>query len=387
MKPFVLIATASVVALTLSACPPLPPPSPPPPSPPPPPLSPTQVSQVCDVTKTILNQVPFMKAGFEPEEPYYRGPDVDPSPINQDIQADLTAAFNLAPATFRAQLCDLQGIYINPTGCVGYDPNTCGSALGDMDKDKEIADNSWGFRQPSGAKYMAISLGLWKNDPQNPCPSSRKVCAPPYQTYLNRLTLALLYRTGEKASGLPQQKYVVAPSFEVSPNSRELSVLATLAHEYGHILWWDTFVQPPGPKTTAVSNTDTFCGGSFYPSGAWQGTKVDIPPHRWIGFGDIRLQPNGSEVLKLPFLVRNGMFRQAAGSLNQIYSSRQWASLLAAFSPDEDFVETFEFSILRRSGLGPLTVRLGHDYPPIPHMPVQVKFDCFGSSSQLPGLR
>src|SRR5207249_918553 len=243
---------------------------------------------------------------------------------------------------------------------------------------------SWGFREPDGDKYIGISLGLWKNDPGNPCTPPRRVCAPSFQTYHTRLIRALLKRTAEKST-LPPHPIPAPdsdpPSVDVSPNTSALSVLATLAHEYGHILWFDTFVQPPG--TLYVSNTDTFCAGNFYPTGSWQGLKVDIPPGRWIDFGDMRLQPSGSDVSQLPDLLRRGNYTAAAARLYRIHASRRWATALSAFSPDEDFVETFELSVLRKAGLQRYTSNAHHGQPPVDVLPVpagsplDIKLQCF----------
>jgi hypothetical protein len=376
-KPSALIVTAGIITLVLSGCPPLPPPPPPPPPP-------TLVAQVCDANGN-LNEVPFLKEPFRAGPPYGEDPQPDPAPINPDVQSDLVTAFNSAPPSFRNQLCKLNRIFISRDGCTGYDPNTCNLT------DYQIAHNSWGFREPDGDKYIAISLGLWKPDPEDPCPPPHRVCAPRFQKYHTRLIRALLQRTAEKGtqSPVPAPGDPDPPSVDVSPNISTLSVLATLAHEYGHILWWDTFVQPPG--TTVISNTANFCGGNFYPSGSWEAMKVDIPPGRWIDFGDIRLQPSGSDVSQLPELLGSGNYRGAARSLSRIYSSRRWASALAAYSPDEDFVETFELSVLVNAnpGLQSSRANIGHGQPgsnilPVnPASPLGKKLQCFGSIPQL----
>src|SRR5262245_42751810 len=325
MKPSVLFMTAGILVLTLSACPPLPTP------PPGASFAPPVTAQVCDANGN-LNDIPFL-APFMPKEPFDQSPQAASAQIDRDIQADLTDAFNTAPPFFRKQLCSLKGIFINPAGCSNYDPRTCSLS------DDQIADNSWGFRQqPSGNRYIAISLGLWKNQPGDPCMSSREVCAPQFQTYRTKLVRALLERTPQPQ---PVARDPDPPSFTTYPNTSAMSVLAALAHEFGHILWWDIFVPRPGGLLD-VGNTETFCGGDFYPSGSWQGMKVDLPGRRWIGYGEIRLQPSGSEVLKLRGFLRQGKYEEAAQSLSRIYRSRIWVSALAAFSPDEYFVETFE---------------------------------------------
>jgi len=61
---------------------------------------------------------------------------------------------------------------------------------------------------------------------------------------------------------------VVPNSFAANP---AMSVLALLAHEFGHVYWFDSFV--PNAGGPFVNN---FCwGGNFYPSGEL-GREPDI---------------------------------------------------------------------------------------------------------------
>jgi len=343
VKPIALILTISLIALIGFGC-----------APPPPPQALRATAAVCD--GGVLNTVPFLKVPFEPSYKMRPEPDYD-APTNPEIQADLTAAFQAAPPFFRAQLCGLQGIYINPAGCSGFDPSTCGSL-----SEIGIADNSWGFREPSrGDKYIALSLGLWKD---NRCTDARSVCAAPFKLFETRRLLALLARTAEPAEKDSRQTALgdrlprlSPPSFEVSPDTPAMSVLAALAHEFGHVLWWDTFVQPPG--SVQGPNTAAFCDGSFYPSGAWQGRKVTLPDGRWVGFGDIRLQPDNSDVLLFSQSLRSANYARAFDGLHRIYSNGRWASALAAFSPDEDFVESFQRFFLLNAGLQQTAITSG----------------------------
>jgi hypothetical protein len=329
MKPITLILIIGLVALLGFAC------APPPPSPayqvPP-------TAQVCQ--NGALNNVPFLAEPFDVGMGmnYAQIPQADPAPINPEIQSDLTAAFNAAPQSFKDQLCGLTGIFINRYGCTGYEPNTCGLS------DYEVADNSWGLRRPSGQRYIAISLGLWKN---NPCQGPQKICPPPFQTYETRLVQVLLNHTAGYDRTSPPAASQLPPNLTsavASPNTSTMSLLAAMAHEFGHVLWWDTFVEPPG--SPHATNTGTFCSGGFYPSGYWQGTVVDVPPGRWIEFGEILDQPAGSDVSQLSNFLASRSYARVGDALSRIYTSGRWASALAAYSPDEDFVETFELSVL-----------------------------------------
>jgi hypothetical protein len=340
------------------------------------------VAQVC--TDGVLNPVPFLKLPFQPREPFDQRPEADSAPVNPDIQSDLTAAFQAAPQFFKTQLCNLRGVYIDPTGCTGHDPSTCGSL-----SDADIADYSWGFRNTAKEGFIAISLGLWRN---NPCEATKKVCAPSFQIYETRRLLALLDRTAEKElrplSTEGRRRRLTLPAYEVSSGVPALSVLAALAHEYGHVLWWQTFV--PQPRTELFDNT-AFCNSNFYPSGAWQGTPVTLPPHHWLGFGEIRLQPANSDVLRLRRFLQSADYSEAFEVLHRIYSNGQWASALAAFSPDEDHVETFELFVLMNAGLRQSAVttygRTRHSDNIVREAAVapslRTKLQCFASAFQL----
>jgi len=109
------------------------------------------IAQACH--NGVLN-VHFLTEPFTPGYPYTQDPQVDPAPVDPNILADLTAAFNAAPPFFKDQLCSLNAIFISRHGCTSYDPSSCNL------RDNEVADNSWGFREPDGDKYIGISLGL-----------------------------------------------------------------------------------------------------------------------------------------------------------------------------------------------------------------------------------
>jgi len=142
-----------------------------------------------------------------------------------------------------------------------------------------------------------------------------------------------------------------------------MSVLAVLAHEFGHVYWFDAFVTPAGGSFANSS----FCGGIFYPGGNWGKIQVGVPNsggHRFVFFGDTLSYP-GSYVPGLP------------NTLHSIYSGGNWASALAAFSPDEDFVETFELRVLLKAGLTGLQISTDSIVPVPPGSWLAWKIGCF----------
>ena len=350
MKLRALILTVDI-ALALAACAPsVPPPAPPPGGPP------LRISTAfCDApanTDPFLNHVHY--TDFTPLYPYVKPPPIESAELDQNIQQDLMDAFNAAPPSFRKELCNLDGVYINRTGCNGHDPNTCGL-------DIDALNNSWGFRTISSPphKYIATSLGLWTG------PQGHALLFGDFETgrlraLLERAAQTYLRLSGKKPPPNPHPPQTSA----VSPNTSAISVLAALAHEFGHVLWYDTFVKRPGDE----ADTSQFClnRGTFYPFGSWV-NNVTVPNsdsanprERWIGFGDIlnNHPPDDVSISQMASDLAQGQYPEAGELLYGIYSGTlpngnsrpdkgPWASSLAAFSPVEDFVETYQFYVLK----------------------------------------
>jgi hypothetical protein len=329
IEPKTLTLSVGIIALTLFAC------VSPSPMQPAGGLLPVSRSIAACPVGEFIGKVHFLDTSSSfslPGSGYGSPPPIDPSPIPASITQDLASAYNAAPDFFKGQLCGLTGIYIDPTGCSGRDPSTCGRL-----SDEDIADASWGFRQfPRGEKYIGTSLGLWKNGGH----------APPFSEYETRRLRALLTTLSPSEARDPHPP-VHRPGSPMS-NTATTTVLAALAHEYGHALWFDTFVvktdgtpNPGGPAVTGL-----FCGGAYY-TGSWQ-DNVELSDTRWVDFGDIRNRhkAQGINIDDLRSFIRQGNFPPAGNFLQRIYSSDEWASLLAAFSPDEDFVETYQLYVL-----------------------------------------
>ena len=329
IKPKKLALTVGIITLTLFACVP-----PPPPQPAGGLLPISRATAVCPV-ETFIAKVHFLDTSTSyslPGSGYQNPPPIDSTPVPGSITQDLASAFNAAPDFFKAQLCGLSGLYIDPTGCRSHHPSTC-----DHLTDEDIAGYSWGFRKfPAGEKYIGTSLGLWRTGGH----------APPFDQFETRRLKALLSTLSPREAQDPHP-----PAHRPGPPSSNVAtttVLAVLAHEYGHALWFDTFVVKPDgtPNPGGPAVIDVFCRGAYY-SGSWQDDVV-LSDTRWIEFGDIRNRhkTGGISIDDLRSYVRQGNFPLAGNFLQKIYSSGEWASLLAAFSPDEDFVESYQLYVL-----------------------------------------
>ena len=307
-----LLLCAGILVATALACAPVvaPPASPPP----------FTVNTVnCSSPVAFAASVQTLSANFVPNPlaPPGNGPPPGGSIANPSILTDLAAAFALAPPSFLNELCGNTG---NPP--VSLFVQDCPPAP------VSCTVSSWGYRQrATGARFIALSAGLW----QGTAP------ALPYPVFETAVIDNLV-----GVSGLAS--YVSA-----SNDTPEMTVLAVMAHELGHIMWWNK-----GLMSRACPNPPPGVNRIFWQI-AWQ-NPVGPPPFHNFGLqfpADQRLRgPSKDEVR-----ARAGNPAVARDLLRQIYGG-DWASLLANVAPDEDLIETYKLAVLttaRNVGKGPLT--------------------------------
>ena len=267
-------------------------------------------------------------------DPNYTGPTslTPPNSVgsltsNMPMYADIVSAFNAAPPIFRTKLCLLDGVFI--------DQRSCGASTSCA-----ILD-SWGFRDPnSHARYVGLSASLWT--------SGQAQNYSNYETMLFAQTLLQL--TPTPWPGGP------APTFSSATpsNATGITILATLAHEYGHILWYDELKQS---QTQENYNPNQFC--NFF-ANSWQG-NIATPP-QYLNFGKMNSSDKhnnlGSQIDDLKNAINEVNpslgASKAASIVNHLYSDDSgnnqyngvWPSLLGAISPEEDFVETFKVAMV-----------------------------------------
>jgi hypothetical protein len=291
---------------------------------------------------TLIKNVSVLKLPFHTDYYYgkYSRPQSDSTMPSQTIVTDLTNAFSIAPDFFVQQLCRLNGIFINPAECKDGDPNNCSLS------DQQVVGDSWGFReQPKRffapgqtpdpkqdyMRYIATSAGLWGGG--NP--------APKLDDYETRLLGQLVNWTSINSPKSFKPPVYKAPNADGPENSSAMTVLGALAHEFGHVFWYDTFRPVPGGSY----DFNTFCAGTFFVN-SWQAVN---PPPIWRQFGEPQDQHKAYDVQisRLALSVGRQNFLDAGESLHKIFRRQgHWASLFAGLSPDEDFVETFKFYVM-----------------------------------------
>jgi hypothetical protein len=261
---------------------------------------------------------------------------------------DLADGFNAAPPNFRQKLCNLTAVYIDTTTCPG-NPQSCFGA------------NSWGFRNPNNTdeRYLALSQGIWGSIGHSD--------AGRYSVYETNLLAQVMAQENMRwpLSSATPPRPAFSGAFSGSTSIDDvpaLTVLAALAHEYGHILWYDVLKTPHNnnykPSVLCRPNPNNKGGGFF--DNSWDGMDVNRP-RMWLRFGEMMGDQHAHGITQISTLARliqtmttPDEFQMAAAAFDSLYdndnnsASGVWPSLFGAISPEEDFVETFKIYILTR---------------------------------------
>ena len=333
MKASSLILSIGVVTLACAAC-----------VPPPAQVAPGPAQALlasCDPTP-FLSKVSVLRIPFDPTAVGANASaPVGIGQVSGVIAQDLGNAYCIAPQFLKQQLLGLTGIYVNPTGCAQGDPNNCSIS------DTQVTSNSWGYRERpnqshNAGRYIATSAGLWNQG--NHAPGFHD-----YETKLLKLLL-LSWTT-------PQ--YMTA-----APDGPEITTLAALAHEMGHVFWYDINAPMPGQNY----DPKRFCNGNFFDA-YWQ--NVNMPP-RWRLFGTPQDRHGHGyvQIKDIDDAIASGNFTLAgallatgntlSGDIGIYPPDAPWASFFGAISPDEDFVETYKFYVLTQAGLTSLPLQIAN---------------------------
>jgi hypothetical protein len=300
--------------------------------------------QICAAgdPQSFINAIQLLDANSRPNgnTPPTGQPYSWPRPISDDLRN----AFSSAPLAFQQRLCRLNGIFINASGCPGNDPTRCS-----FPNTSAVFSGSWGYRSRAaadgGKTYVAISAGLW------PAAGS---AAWPLHVYETQVLQSF---PGAGAAAVSS----------ANPDASWMSVLAALAHEVGHVRFVQTVKPPPG-NNYDFNSLINCSSGNFFAGWSYDHHNPKHPHFQprggWRGFAE-RLNDAGSPIdhANPPLLSQLDMPPpRSYPYLLQLYQANQpWASLFAAQTPDEDFVETYVMAVFTgytassHSFAGPLT--------------------------------
>jgi hypothetical protein len=286
-----------------------------PPPPPPPPVAATPTSCIA----TFLGNVQILTAPFSPN-PRLAAPQGTPITPKSPYWAGLNSAFTAASDAFQLQLCKLDRIYVNEAVC--SNPDAC-----------PTPGDSWGWSQSTPTlgkgRIVALSSGLW----------SYAAHKSPYADYETDVMQTVMPLSGAYYSNANVDNF-------------SMVLLSALAHEMGHILWYEAVTPYPHGSGKYLAPAD-FCGGKFFQT-SW--SLVTAPP-RWR----VLLTPtqrnhlwgknNWPNMHKYSPHVRDidnsgNLPYKEAQILGLFAAVEPWASAFATVSPDEDFVETYRFKVL-----------------------------------------
>jgi hypothetical protein len=230
--------------------------------------------------------------------------------------APIVAAYDAAPAFFQAALCRLDRIYI------------------DTDTKNPAKPSVWGMRErlnPDPNNQPRTHIGIAKSLLTDLARQHT-----PYAVYEDQIARALL-APSQKAptKSLPPLSYAATPDPAKAPQPAAIAVLAILAHEMGHIVWWERDV-----------------GASDFPTISWTGKGVQHGFHDF-GVEDPQNPPQRHPVkADVQYDLRYLGPAKAAADLQSIYGG-EWPSLFATVAADEDFVETYKLVVLTEPGANP----------------------------------
>jgi hypothetical protein len=332
MSRSAILLCAGFIAATCFAC-----------APPPPPTgvvaSAPPARLLCDAgnPQSFVKAVTLLTASYTPPESIaavYQPPTGQSFPWSTAMSSDLLNAFSNAPMFFRQQLCQMSAIFIDASDCANNDPNQCGASGA-----KTIFDASWGFRSrfdgDYGNTYIAISGHLWRH-------GGPAMALHDYETKI--------LRSFPGSGG--------ARVYAANPDNSWMTVMAALAHEAGHVFWNKTVrsegirgAYDPGSgydfhHLTDCKKRDFFASWAYDRKGSTH--KHLQPKDGWRGFAE-RANDAGERIdhTDYPSLDQLGSSTPPNYALFELYQPGEpWASLFAAQTPDEDFVETYVMAVL-----------------------------------------
>jgi hypothetical protein len=325
----------------------------------------TRVAAPCPGNFDLSTKVYLLVPGFSPVDfgscrsaqecanKGFQGPQSNGQPSPTYLNPILDA-YNLAPSYFKNMLCSLNAIYVDPPDT--SDPNK---------------SQAWGMRERATAG-LPTHIGI----SQNIFDSLSKAGAP-YAYYENVVTDWLLtplspWLNLQQAAAANPNPWIANVSYAASPDPASndpiaIAILGILAHEMGHILWWEYDVgkypdpNNPPPQPTKLPLFYTF---------SWNNKKYPIGYHVF-GREDQEnpaINPPGLRKLRYEVQYSGPSYTPASHDLYRIYGYKadgtptanggEWASLFSTVSVDEDFVETFKLYVLTSGNcfnLTPLT--------------------------------
>jgi hypothetical protein len=232
------------------------------------------------------------------------------------IRGIIANAFTAAPQHLKDELCTVDNIFIDA------DPQSQNSpAWGMLDRSRMNA-------QGDDEKYIGISVALF---PQ--------IAVQPYGRLETSIVKALL---DPPPPPLPPDEQAWLNGLTVQANGGAdtlvTSTMAVLAHEMGHIIWWNENIR----DTTCLASPAAPQGISFHGI-AWK--KNAANPHGFHGFGKGRNRSiiESFAIADMASDFSHDRLNTLVTEMQRIYNGQSWTGLFAFADADEDFIETYKY--------------------------------------------
>ncbi|WP_024508947.1 hypothetical protein [Bradyrhizobium sp. ARR65] len=248
----------------------------------------------------------------------YRPPACDKRKVSDQQKEVLAKAYSRAPDYMKGKLCRLTQLFVTKANLWG--------------------PWGWGFwegadRPPGKGVYLAISDSEL---------ATRKSVAETENETVDRLVQ--LRGRFDRARLLRLRSS--------APADPELTVLAGLAHELGHILLADSNgdgVDPAHPRREVSGPPQSACFEDAFINASWDSRRFHQNMRRWVDFGEqYNNRPKNPDVSlsRLRTLARQGRVGAANDVIRSVYSSHEFTSPAAIPNPIEDVAETYKYKVL-----------------------------------------
>jgi hypothetical protein len=264
-----------------------------------------------------------------------------------NIKSSLKRALDLAPRSLKDYIClNLNYIYIdqdkaNPGAWAFWELQASQAT------DAPFADQGQGL-----GRWIALSADLWAGTDGNPSTFADYETGKLHSTLWDLATP----KTDQKPKTEHQYPtHQTAPAV-ADPTTGDLGLLAVIAHEVGHVVYFQYCQRPPQTCTALFHSYNWLTITN--PNRTRQRAVPFKSWTNWRSDRDRHLDKLAAQWIKTP---------DQASQLFDLYgygaADANWASLLAATAPDEEFVELFEFLIVRNATtpLKELTIHLTAD--------------------------
>jgi hypothetical protein len=266
------------------------------------------------------------KAGFGAS---YQPPTCEKSnPVSEQQRETLANAYVRAPDYMKAKLCRLTQLFVT--------------------RASRDAWESWGFWEgPDRSSNLGVYVAISEQE------LASKQSFADAENQIVRALLRLPHSRRRFEARLPGLR-------TTGPEDPGLTVLGVLAHELGHALLADTNadgIDARHPRRVVSGPPRSKCFGEAFLAASWDANRFF--GRRWVEFGDQHDNRQKNPDVRVNFdrlrsAARRGRLARAGDAIRNVYASKEFTSVFASLSPEEDFVETYKYRVLADAAQKPM---------------------------------